>query len=176
MIVLSIDPGLVNVGVCVFDTNKNKILFADKLHIASSLKEHKKSGETALVSRVNDTFFSKKSLIKEHLKDIEVCLIETQMKTLYKMISQVISAFCFSKKITVFHVSPRSVKRHFKTSSGLKTSSKAHGKNKKLAIKKAELLFPKFMSKIKNTKKKDDISDALLQAKYFAENRNKFTI
>ena len=100
MIVLSIDPGLVNVGCCVYDTSKEKILLADRVEIASSLKEHRKTGDSFIVQRVNDTFFGKKYPIKEHLKDIQVCLIETQMKPLYKIIQHVIAAFCFNKKIT----------------------------------------------------------------------------
>ena len=175
MKILSIDPGLTNLGCCIYDTKTNKIDFADKISLAVSLKAHRKSGESAIVERVNTSLFSNTSPIKKYLKDVDVCIIEIQMKSLYKIISHVISSFCFLKKIKVFHISPRSVKKHFRTSSGMKTSKKAHSVNKKLAIDKCESLFPKFMSRFKKQKKKrDDVADALLQAIYFKENMHKF--
>ena len=175
MLLLSIDPGIVNIGVCVYDNLKKKIIFADKLQIYKNLKEHKKLGECNLTNQVYETFFSKDSPIFKYLKKIKICLIEIQMKSLFKIISHVIHAFCFEKNIKVYHISPRSIKKYFHTSAyNKKTRKSSHLKNKKLAIKKMEILFPSLMeNKKKENKKVDDICDAILQVLYFCEKLKK---
>ena len=160
MIVLSIDPGLVNVGCAILDVAENKILFADKIHFALSMKEHRKTGDAAIVSRVHSALFGHNSKIKKLIKKVDVVLIEIQMKPLYKIIQHVIGALFYDKNVETIHVAPTRIKRHFKT------SCKSHKENKKAAIKKATELFPKLMSSL-NAKKKDDVSDALLQGVWY---------
>lgn len=173
MLIFSIDPGLVNVGACLYDSTESKIVWADKVQLTPRMKDLKTEAE--IIPRVYKLFFMGE--LWEMIKSADVVLIEQQMKKKFLLIQYVIGALCFERNIDYKFVSPRSVKVHFKSG---KASRKKEGKsvrgaknnhaaNKKAAIKLATALFPEFMLRVTATKR-DDIADAVLQAKWFVDN------
>jgi hypothetical protein len=172
--VFSIDVGIVNIGVTYYDGLSKKVLFAEKLSIAPSLKAL--GTESEIIPRVFKLLFDSKSPYYAMIMASKIVLIENQMKSKMKIIQHVIGAICFRSNIEYMFVDPRTIKAHFSTGAfarkksgttvkGLKNN---HGANKKMAKAKAKELFPEVMKKIKATKQ-DDVADALLQAKWYAD-------
>lgn len=175
MLIFSIDVGITNIGVCLYDTDENKkIVFADKVSIAGSLKEFKKSGEHSIIPRVCKLLFFE-GKISDMVDAADVVIIEQQMKRDMLLIQYTIGTFCFERNKKYEFINPRSVKTYFGcgklsrkgTSKSVKGKKNNHAQNKKEFIALASKLFPSFMSKIPH-KKKDDVSDAILQAVYYS--------
>lgn len=177
-LVFSIDPGLTSVGVCLFDARENKVLYADKLSLAPSLKDFKKSGEHTIVQRVYKLFFYEESPIKKYVDAAGTILIEIQMKRTFLLIQYVIGALAFAEDKKYVFISPRSIKKLFGigknarsgTIKAVEGEKKNHSANKKAAIIKATELFPAFMASV-SASKKDDISDAILQACWYGHTK-----
>jgi hypothetical protein len=174
-IVFSIDPGIVNVGVCCYDYGTGEVLFADKLTLAPSLKALTNDAEITV--RVFKLFFDdKNSPYKKMINSSKMVLIENQMKARMKIIQHVIGAFCFAGNIDYKMVAPQSIKAHFNTGSyarkkagtEVKGKKNNHRENKKMGIAMAEKLHPQLFSKCSQAKK-DDIADALLQAIWYGD-------
>lgn len=174
-LVFSIDIGVVNVGVLLYDKKKNKILFGDKLSLASSLRSVR--SEYEYVPRVYKLFFDQfTSKCRKMMDKSCVVLIEKQMKTRMINIQHIISGFCVRFNIKHRLVSPRTIKAFFKIGSKsrkddgtyVKGVKENHSANKKLAIIKASELFPSYMNSLSSSKK-DDVADALLQAIWFSK-------
>lgn len=174
MHVTSIDIGVVNVGFCCMSFPEKRIICADKLSLAPSLRALKTDAE--LIPRVYKLFFSDDSPYAKYIKTSRLVLVEIQMKARMKVIQNIIGTFCFANNIEFKFVSPRSIKAHF--SIGSRTRAKQgksvrgmknnHSANKIMAIDKALELYPTFMSKLK-VSKRDDVSDALLQARWYID-------
>jgi hypothetical protein len=173
--VFSIDPGIVNIGVCCYNGATREIIFAGKLMIAPSMKDL--PSEAELIPRIFKLFFDdKKSPYKKMIDASKVVVIENQMKRKMLLVQHIIGTFCFRSNLDYMFADPRSVKAHFKTGKktrkdtgkavkGAKTNYKA---NKEMALAKAVELFPVYMAGVSATKK-DDVADALLQAVWYSE-------
>lgn len=170
MRVLSIDVGIVNIGVCLYSDDK-EILYLDKVSIAPSLKAMK--DESEIVPRVFNLIHTK---LDSYFKRADVVIIEQQMKRKMLIIQHVIGSYCFGNNIDYYFVNPRSVKKYFDIGSykrkklgvSVKGSKKNHKANKLMAIAKVNTMFPNLLKRY-DTRKHDDICDALLQAIWFAE-------
>jgi len=173
--ILSIDPGIVNIGACLFDTDNDEVLWADKVQLCVRMKDMKTEAE--IIPRVYKIFFTDK--IFQMMKNVDIVLIEQQMKKKFFLVQYVIGAICFEKGIDYKFVSPRSIKTHFqsgktsrqKSGTSVRGAKNNHAANKKTAIALATQLFPRFMLKV-HVKKRDDVADAILQAKWYCD---KFT-
>jgi hypothetical protein len=171
-LIFSIDPGVVNIGVCWFNATKNKILFADKVQIAPRMKDVK--NESEIIPRIYKLFFIGK--IYEMIKVSNVVLIEQQMKRKFLLFQYSLGAILFEKNIDYVFQSPRSIKTQYsigktarkKAGKSVKGVKNNHAANKKAGIDLISKLYPKFMNKV-NLKKRDDIADAVLQARYYTE-------
>jgi len=172
MLIFSIDPGIVNIGACLFDTSDNKVIWADKVQLCAKMKDMKTESE--IIPRVYKVFFTDK--IFEMIQAADIVLIEQQMKKKFFLIQYVLGAICFEKGIDYKFASPRSVKTYFKsgktsrkkTGTSVRGSNSNHAANKKTAIELATKLFPSFMLRV-NVKKRDDVADAILQAKWYCD-------
>lgn len=172
MRIFSIDPGIVNIGACFFDTTDNEVLWADKVQLCARMKDMKTEAE--IIPRVYKVFFTDK--IFNMIKSSDVVLIEQQMKKKFFLIQYVIGAICFEKGIDYKFISPRSIKTHFqsgktsrrKSGTSVRGAKNNHAANKKAAIELATKLFPKFMLRV-HVKKRDDVADAILQAKWYCD-------
>lgn len=172
MLIFSIDPGIVNIGACLFDSVTGEIVWADKVQLCARMKDMKTEAE--IIPRVYKIFFTEK--IYSMIQSAGIVLIEQQMKKKFFLIQYVLGAICFEKNIEYKFVSPRSIKTHFKsgktsrkkTGTSVRGAKNNHAANKKTAIALATHLFPKFMLRV-NVKKRDDVADAILQAKWYAD-------
>jgi len=167
MLIVSIDPGIVNIGFAVFDSLTKEIVFADKIRLVTQMKMLKKESE--LIPRIYQLFFTGK--IGSYLNSCDLVLIEQQMLKKFILVQYILGTLCFEKNINYQFFSPRIVKTYF--ASG-KTARKDRGKsvrgvrnnykaNKKTAIEIASHLFPAFMKRVCKDKQ-DDVADAILQA------------
>ena len=92
-------------------------------------------------------------------ENADVILVERQMQSKMKMLACAIRCFSFDKTVMI---SPQCVRRHFKT------LMRKHRLNKKAHVAHAQRhidtrMLPQFLKH----KKKDDISDAIMQALYY---------
>lgn len=174
-LIFSIDIGVVNVGVALYNKKTKKIMFADKLSLAKTLRHVQEESE--YVPRVYALFFDPfASKCRKMIDSSSIVLVEKQMTTRMINIQHIISGFCVRFNINYKFVSPRSIKAFFKTGSysrklngtNVKGVKNNHSANKKLAVAKANELFPEYMDKV-NASKKDDVADAILQAVWYAE-------
>lgn len=178
MLVFSIDPGLVNIGVCFMDTSENKILYADKVQMCNRMKDLKSEAE--IIPRVYKLFFTGK--IGQMVDAADVVLIEQQMKRKFLLIQYTLGSFCFEKHKSYEFVSPKCIKTHFnsgkvsrkKAGKSVRGKKNNHAANKKAAVEIATHLFPQFMLRV-NSKKRDDVADAMLQAKWYTDTHKKTT-
>lgn len=146
MRILSIDVGTRNFAMSVYCTDaKEFVLFT--VHDFKKIKD--------CVATMRD-FTSKEPFISA-----DVILVERQMRSIMRTMATSIRAFHFDKTKMV---APQSVKRWFKT------TMLAHGLNKKAAVVLArKLLNKKNLAQLEKFKKKDDISDCVVQTHYYLE-------
>ena len=175
MLIFSIDVGITNMGICFYNSETpSKLLFIDKISLSSSLKELRKHGEHSLIPKIKEMFFGENKISKMVDKS-DIVIIEQQMKTKMKLIQYSIGSMCNAHNKQYAFISPNSVKNYFKTGASsrkLKGKKKNYAANKKAAITLATKLFPAYMRHIPHYKK-DDVSDAIVQAVYYAQNRIK---
>ena len=146
MRILSIDVGTRNFAMSVYCTEaKEFILFA--------IKDFVKIKDCVATMR--------KFTLEEPFLSADVILVENQMRSMMRTMATCIRAFHFEK---TFMIAPQSVKRWFKT------CMKKHGANKKAAVVLArKLLNTKNLVQLEKFKKKDDISDCIVQTHYYLE-------
>jgi len=146
MRILSIVLGVRNFGMSVYCTDaKEFILF--KMHDFKKIKD--------CVKMMRDF------TVQEPFNSADVILVERQMRSVMKTMATSIRAFHFDKTIMI---APQSVKKWFNT------CMLAHGSNKKAAIVLArKLLNKKNLAQLEKFKKKDDISDCVVQTHYYLE-------
>lgn len=172
--VFSIDPAVVNIGVCLYDYKNGEVLFADRIQIAPSLKAL--GPDSQIVPKVFKLFFDTGSPYAKMIKSAKMVVIENQMKARMKIIQHVIGAMCFAGNVEYTMLAPQSVKCHFGTGSRAraKKGNRVKGTvgnykaNKVMAIEKATELHPKLFSNCPKTKQ-DDIADALLMCVYWGD-------
>jgi Holliday junction resolvasome RuvABC endonuclease subunit len=170
MLLFSIDVGIVNIGVAMVDSETKKIVYADKIQLASKAKLIKN-----MTQITNDTYqllFSTTSKYNAMIQKSSIVLIEQQMKNRLTNIQMTIGAFCKSIQKPFVYVSPRSVKTFYKLgkpSRKQKESKKAsHTANKKAAVQYVRKRWPEIISSF-DSSKQDDIADAILQAMWYIE-------
>jgi len=146
MKILSIDVGTRNFAMTVYCTDaKEFVLFTMK-----NFGKIKDCVATMREFTQNEPFIS-----------ADVILVENQMRSVMKCMATSIRAFHFDKTKMI---APQSVKRWFDT------SMKKHGSNKKAAVVLArKLLNPKNLAELEKFKKKDDISDCVVQTHFYLE-------
>ena len=157
MIIVAIDPGIKNLGWSVYDSSKNIFLSFGRYNL---LKDQPKNMHTKYAFLVKSFVESCKDVFEAADK---IC-IEIQMVAKFKVIATAFQCFFWDRSELV---SPRSVRCHFKISTGNYT------KNKKASI----AIVPKLDIPLKNKrwfntfdkKKRDDVADAMLIALYWAE-------
>jgi len=157
MIVISIDPGLRNLGWAVFDTEKSHFISFGRYDLLKDQPKAKHTKYTFLVK----TFIDASSDV---FRLADAVCIEIQMAAKYKVIAAAFECFFWG----ISHmVSPRSVRCHFDISTG------NYAKNKKASIEIVPSLsisstnkqwFERF-----DKKKRDDVADAMLIALYWSE-------
>jgi Holliday junction resolvasome RuvABC endonuclease subunit len=157
MIILGIDPGLRNLGWAKYDTDTNSFVKFGKYDLTENVNKQQKTKYTLLVKN----FIDKRPDIFEN---IDIITIEMQMAAKFKVISTAFQCFFWGKSHLI---SPRSVRCHFKISTG------NYKKNKKASID----IIPKLPINKTNitlfnsypASKKDDVADAILIALYYAQ-------
>jgi len=161
MIILGIDPGLKNLGWAKFDTNTNSFVKFGKYDLTENVNKQQKTKYTLLVRN----FIEKRPDIFENID--QIC-IEMQMAAKFKVIATAFQCFFWGKSCLI---SPRSVRCHFKISTG------NYKKNKRasidiipnLPINKTNItLFNSYPAS-----KKDDVADAILIALYYSQHVDK---
>ena len=170
--VFSIDPGIVNLGVCCYDKHSKKIEYANCERLADKIKN---ISEHEVLRLVHQRFFGS-CHISKMLAGSSMVLIEIQMKRKFLLVQHAIGAYCIERGYAHKFVSPRSVKVHFdigksardRSGAGVRGKSNNYAANKKQDILVAESLHPSFMRSLPQGKK-DDVADAILQARYFAD-------
>lgn len=182
MIILSIDVGIVNMGYCVYDSDKKKVLIAEKLQLHPP--PAKKMQQSNIINHVYDLFFGENAPRRKEIEMSDIVLIEIQLKSRMLQIQQVIGTFLHAMKKPYKFISPRSVNTHFKIgkkyrpviAGAKKTVDRKHYiLNKKDGLRIMSDRFPELFRNI-TVEKRDDIADSLKQAVYFAElldNKNK---
>jgi len=149
MRVVSVDPGLRNFGVAIFEDNK--LVEFDSICIWDMVPKGKRK-DYAYIAR---TLVEKTSIFE----GADVVLIERQMQSRMIVIATALRCFFWNKSKMV---APISVRKYFGISTG------KYRNNKKASIE----LAPKFLNeaqlkKFKTHKKKDDLSDAFLQGLWY---------
>lgn len=174
--ILSVDPGIVNVGCALVNAKTGAVGFVNRLTLAPSLKAMSKESE--ITPRVFKLFLQEyRSLVDR----AAIVLIEQQMKTKMKLIQYSLGAFCMAINKPYRYVGPKSIKAFYNTGKfsrkgtgeAVRGKKNNHAANKKAAIRLALQKWPAVMAKI-DKKKQDDAADALLQAAWFMESQQKF--
>ena len=155
MIILAIDPGLKNLGWAVYDTSKNSFLSFGRYNL---LEGHPKKMHTKYAFLVRSFIDASKKVFETADK---IC-IEIQMAAKFKVIATAFQCFFWDRSELI---SPRSVRCHFKISTG------NYAKNKKASI----AIIPKLEIPLRNKQwfhsfdknKRDDVADAMLLALYW---------
>ena len=144
MRVLSIDPGTRNLGWCLWDGTVVDFGVIDLQEVCKGTDYPKK------IWALKQTGF---------FDNADVILVERQMQSRMKMLACAIRCFYYERTKMI---APQSVRRHFKT------IMKSHAKNKKAHIHYVQdYLKGPLLHKFKLHKKKDDISDTIMQLLYW---------
>tara|TARA_B100000925_G_C22007160_1_gene474237 strand:- start:3524 stop:4003 length:480 start_codon:yes stop_codon:yes gene_type:complete len=149
MRIVSIDVGLRNFGYAIIENNQ--LIEFDSICIWDLVPKK---------NRTDYPFIARVLVDKTPIfNGADVVLIERQMQARMKMIACALRCFFWDKSKMV---APLSVRKYFKISTGV------YKDNKKASI----TLVPKFlneeqMKKFKVHKKKDDLSDAILQGLWY---------
>lgn len=172
-LIFSIDIGIINIGVALYDSSTKKMVYCDRIAFAPSLKALK-SQRNIPMGIYNLMFNKETSKIYPMLKEASIILIEDQMRLKMYIAQYSIVSMCICEGFEYKIVHSKSVKTFFKTGAA---SRKLAGKvvrgaennrraNKAAAIVKAHELFPKDMAKVPKAKQ-DDVADAILQACWY---------
>ena len=154
----SIDIGIRNCAICVFDSDLGKVEHIEVLDLCAP--GNVRFGDQSVVYLVARVVEARKDLFAS----CEIVGIEKQM-----MRSMLNIQFSFEALLhpltAVVQVPPQAVKRMFKT------SCNNYAKNKKAAVRKLyELIDVRGKQLLERFAKKDDVADAILQAMYVGEN------
>ena len=155
MKVVSIDPGLRNLALAVFENGKLKDYGVYDLYDYSPSKK-KRTDYSFLVYH----FIKAEAKIFEN---VDALCIENQMKAKFKVIAHSFRCFFFN---VAHKISPLSVRKKFKI------SKSDYKKNKAASKKYVEThIFKNKKDKYYSHKKKDDIADAILIGLYYITNK-----
>lgn len=161
MKLIGIDVGLVNLGLCVFDTETNEICVR-KVSLLEPKNRIKKNHRY----KMSNIPLLVKYFMEDHidvLNKADVVVIENQMRKSMLLIQYSISSFLIASNILVKFIDPRSVRRFYNIS----TSN--YRQNKLESVRFAPtLLTVKQREKIALHKysKKDDVCEAIILVFY----------
>lgn len=156
MIVVAIDPGIRNLGWAVYNTTTACFISFGRYDL---LKDQPKNLHTKYAHLVRSFVDASSDVFAM----ADAVAIEIQMTAKFKVIATAFQCFFWGKS---YRVSPRSVRCHFKISTG------NYAKNKKASIE----LIPSLDIPAKNKawysamdkNKRDDVADAMLLALYWS--------
>lgn len=148
MIVFAVDPGVKNMGYACYDTKENKFIAYGKFDMRNGVKRVERTKYAYLTKRFCDAF-------QTLLKRADIVLIEAQMQAKMKVIQTAMQCFFWEKSKII---GPLAVRRFFNIS----TSN--YKLNKKKSIELVQTLVPEALERFK---KKDDVADAIILAKYW---------
>jgi len=157
MIILSIDPGLKNLGWALYDTNAGSFKSFGRYNL---VKDHPKAKHTKYTFLVKSFIDASKAVFD--IADL-IC-IEIQMTAKFKVIAAAFECFMWGRSVMI---SPRSMRCHFDISTG------NYAKNKKASV----AIIPSLSISSSNKQwfqrfekdKRDDVADAMLLALFAAE-------
>ncbi len=156
MIIVSIDPGIKNLGWAVYDTSAGSFKSFGRY---SLVKDHPKAKHTKYTFLVKSFIDASKAVFDS----ADLICIEIQMTAKFKVIAAAFECFLWGRSIMI---SPRSMRCHFKISTG------NYAKNKKASVD----IVPSLPISTSNKQwfqrldkdKRDDVADAMLLALYCA--------
>jgi hypothetical protein len=158
--ITAIDVGVINLGICVFDIQKEKIChWASETLVDAGRYAPSRNVEYVLA------FVRKHS---EYFANAKCVLVERQMRVNMRIIESVVQALHYDKCIVM---SPRLVKMHFGLSRG------NYRLNKQAAVQWMQefvqsvpgLFEPGLVDSAITSRKQDDLADALLMVVYYAD-------
>ena len=150
MKIISIDPGTRNLGLAVYEDNK--LTHFDSYDLFEYVIKKKRTDYSYVVHE-----FIKKS--PKIFENVDVLLIENQMKAKFKVIAHSFRCFFFQQAVKV---SPLAVRKKFKI------SKSDYKKNKKASITFVQqFLTKKQLKYFKSHKKQDDVSDAIIMIHWY---------
>ena len=157
MRIFAVDPGTRHLGWAIYDTCTESYDTFGVFDLQAGVHRTMKTKYAHLVYN----FCTQK---KELMHGCDVIAIEIQMQAKMKVVATALQCFFWNKHRMV---SPLSVRKFFNISHA------NYRKNKKASIAFAQELVRGRQKKILNAyKKKDDVADALILAKYIAETAN----
>ena len=153
MIIVAIDPGIVNLGYAVYDTEQKKFVTFGKYALKKDIPKKKHT----------DYAFLAKSFVERSqniLATADIIAIEIQMQARMKVIATALRCFFWNKAEMV---SPLKVRKFF----GISCAN--YSKNKRASIRIAPKLLsgPKELHRLNSFAKKDDVADAIILAKFW---------
>ena len=157
MKIVSVDVGTRNLAIAIY--LGNKLTFFHCYDLLSYAKKKKERTDYCLLVY---------NFIQSHpelFQGMDKILIENQIQRRMVVIATSLRCFFYSKAVKI---SPLAVHNHFKSGTG------NHRQNKKAAIKLVErFVTKKQLETIRSHKKKDDISDAIIQIFYYIQKNSK---
>lgn len=164
MFVIAIDPGIVNLGVATYNTETSAFVDARCTSICSRMKDLKRDQD--LIELLSSLFFDVGGELKHMMDLADVVLIEVQMKRKFITMQYILGSMLHNMGKKYHFIAPIRVKKHFGTSTG------KYATNKSAAIQCAMAMYPHlFKKRAKNSKKLDDIADAILMCRWYADLR-----
>lgn len=159
--VISIDVGIVNLGLCIFDARSKQIVLWDRVPLRSSGGKYYPSRNVDYVRE----FVSKYAHYFDDARDL---LIERQMRCNMRIVESVLHALYYDR-CTV--IAPRHVKVHYGIGGG------GYRENKTKAVEWAREYVrhnaASFAESVREvfaaSKKQDDLADSLLLLLYFLD-------
>lgn len=170
MIILSIDPGLVNVGVALYNSDTRAFISIRHIQLVAKQKDLKCTDD--LIKILHNMFIKPSGAMHNMVRAADVVVIERQLKRNFVVFQYALASMMHMMDKKCVMCAPQSVKAYAKTSSGIKgrqNQKKAHAKNKQLAIIYAQKRWPKEFAKVTSKRKRDDMADAMIMAAWFAE-------
>jgi hypothetical protein len=162
--VVSIDVGVKNVGICVFDFRSCKVVCWENTNLVSSGRYMPSQNVTYVME------FIKK--YKTYFDDALTVLLERQMRCNMRIIESIIHALHHNKAIVI---SPRAVKMHYDISTRNYKNNKERAVEwvDKFVVSNASAFESKLVLQYEAARKKDDYADALMMLLYYLDTYSK---
>ncbi len=171
-LVVSIDVGIKNLGICAFDFVSNKVVFWDNACLVPGGR---------YLPAMNVEYV--RNFVNKHqglFANASVVLVERQMRCNMRIIESILQTMFFEK---CYVISPRCIKVHYDISTRNYRSNKAKAVDwannyvdanpfvfaTEPCVVGTHHRFEGIASKFKNSSKKDDLADALLMVMYFLD-------
>tara|TARA_B110000046_G_scaffold183095_1_gene218451 strand:- start:2399 stop:2944 length:546 start_codon:yes stop_codon:yes gene_type:complete len=162
--VVSIDVGIKNLGICVFDFSSSKFVCWKNCSLVTSGRYIPSNNVNYIRSFINEH--------SQYLDNSVAVLIERQMRCNMRIIESVLHALYFDNCIII---QPRAVKMHY----DLGTKNYRHNKDKAVSWVKQFLHFNRSaftentIQAFEGAPKKDDLADALIMVLYYLDTYSK---